>query len=87
MSFLTRIDRHQRLFSRMADRNGADLDLALQSGLTSPESLRAGVLSCTGCTGPERCESLLDHGVEGIPAFCRNADMIRAIAGRMTPAE
>ena len=80
MSVQARFDRHERLFSRMADRNGADLDLALLVGATTEGELRAGVESCMGCTGPDRCEALLDGDVEGLPSFCRNKDMIRDLA-------
>lgn len=79
MSILQRIDRHARLFSRMADANGADLDLALQAGAVSPGEIREAVLSCTGCTDPGACESLLDAGTEGVPSFCRNAGLIRQL--------
>ena len=50
MSILSRIDHHETLMRRMADRNGVDLDLALQSAAISPGEVRAAVLSCTGCT-------------------------------------
>ena len=76
MSILSRIDRHETLMRRMADRNGADLDLALQSAIVSPGELRAAVLTCTGCTDPDACEAQLDRGEGGVPDFCRNADLI-----------
>lgn len=80
MSILSRIDHHEALMRRMADRNGADLDLALQSAIVSPGELRAAVLSCTGCTQPEDCEGRLARGENGVPDYCRNADLIRSVA-------
>lgn len=80
MSVTERFDRHERLFRRMADRNGADLDLALLVGATSEGELHEATQACIGCTGPSRCEALLDGGVTGIPSFCRNKDMIRDLA-------
>ena len=80
MSIFSRIDHHEALMRRMADRNGADLDLALQTAIVSPGELRAAVLSCTGCTQPEDCARRVDHGEDGLPDYCRNADMIRSIA-------
>lgn len=80
MSILSRIDHHENLMHRMADRNGADLDLALQSGIVSPGEIRAAVLSCTGCTQPEECQAHLDAGEDGLPDYCRNADMIGQVS-------
>lgn len=80
MSIISRMDHHEALMRRMADRNGADLDLALQSAIVSPGEVRAAVLSCTGCTQPEACEARLDQGEPGVPDYCRNADMIRSVA-------
>jgi hypothetical protein len=87
MSILTRIDHHEKLMSRMADRNGADLDLALQTGMVSPGELQDAVLTCTGCTEPEACEARLDSGETGLPGYCRNADLITSIAGLIDSAD
>lgn len=76
MSITSRIDHHETLMRRMADRNGADLDLALQSGIVSPGEVRAAVLSCTGCTQPDDCQRRLEQGKDGLPDYCRNAEMI-----------
>ena len=81
MSILSRMEHHETLMRRMADRNGADLDLALQSGALTPGEVRAGVLSCVGCTQPEDCATRTARGDEGVPEYCRNADMIRSVAG------
>ena len=82
MSAYDRLEVHARLMDRMADRNGADLDLALQSGRITPEKLRAAILSCTACTNPEDCEHRLETGEEGVPDYCRNADLIKRVAGK-----
>lgn len=82
MSFLSRLDRHARLMSRMAGRNDADLGEAVDSGALSPEGYRRAVLACTGCSDPDRCEALLAEGTEGVPDFCRNRDLIAGLAAR-----
>ena len=80
MSVTERFDRHERLFRRMAQRNGADLDLALMVGATTDAELAEATHACMGCTGPARCEALIDADVPGLPSFCRNKDMIRELA-------
>ena len=87
MSFFSRVDKRTTLMNRMADRNGADLDLALQSGMVSPGELRAAVLSCTACTAPDACEARLDAGMPGVPGYCRNGDMIRSVARVLNGAD
>ncbi len=87
MSFFSRLDRHARLMDRMADRNGADLELALQCGVLSPGELRAAVLSCSSCTLPDACEARLNDGTAGVPEYCRNGDMIRSISHLMQGAD
>ena len=86
MSVTERFERHERLFRRMADRNGADLDLALLVGAATEGELRDATHACMGCTGPSRCEAVLDGGVTGIPSFCRNKEMIRELAELMNTA-
>ena len=87
MSILSRIDHHETLMRRMASRNGADLDLALQSAVVSPGEVRVAVLSCTGCTQSDLCEERLATDVDGLPDYCRNADMIRSIANVVNGAD
>ena len=71
----------------MADRNGADLDLALQTGIISPGELKDAVLTCTGCTDPVACEERLDRGEPGLPEYCRNAETITSIARLIQSAD
>lgn len=80
MSFLSRIDRHAKLFSRMADTQGVDLALEMQKGNLSPETYRGAVLSCTGCSNPDGCEKDLDRGSHTVPDFCRNAPLIQRLS-------
>ncbi len=70
--------------SEMADRNGADLAMASQFGHLAPEDHLAAVQSCSGCTCPEACDRFLKTDEKGIPDYCRNADLIRNLAG-LTP--
>ena len=55
MSYEARFKAHEQLMTRMADANGADLDLAMQTGSLSPESYEAAVhnahIACL-CNGP-----------------------------------
>ena len=80
MLSFSRIDRHSKLVSTMADRNGADVAEAVLTGDLTPENLRSAVLSCTGCSDPDACEAFLASGQTGIPSYCRNAGLIAEIA-------
>lgn len=83
MSIIQRMARHEALFRRMADRNGADLDLALQCGIISPGEVQSAVLSCTGCLQPGPCSDHLERDAKGIPEGCRNARLVRELADLM----
>ena len=80
MSFWTRFTRHEMLFSRMADRAGADPDLAMQSGDLEPEDYRSAILSCSICSKPDACERLLDTSGNDVPSYCRNQDLLKRLA-------
>lgn len=80
MSLWSRMSHHERLMSRMADANDADLDLALQCGDLGLEEYRSAVLSCMGCSDASGCERLLSEKQGGIPDFCRNGSMIRRLS-------
>ena len=56
MTDLSRLVHHERLMSRMASRNGADLDLAVMTGAVSPGELHHAAQACTGCTHPDECQ-------------------------------
>lgn len=83
MSYVENLQRHQRLMTRMADRNGADVHLAEQVGLVTPEEIFTATQSCTGCGAVEDCETHLESDVEGFPDYCRNKEMLRRLAGDM----
>ncbi len=76
MSYVERLVHHERLMTRMADRNGADVDLALMVGALNPGDLHEATFACMGCTQSDDCEKRLDGGAPGIPDYCRNAEMI-----------
>ncbi len=85
MSYISRLVHHERLMTRLAARNGADLDLAMMSGALSPADVRSATQACLGCTDPERCAAHLDDASVGMPAFCRNAEMIARVADMTLP--
>lgn len=75
--------RHELLMTQMADRNGADLDLALQMGVLSEGEVQAATHACLGCTEPEACADHLMSQTPGIPGYCRNTAMINRVQGLM----
>lgn len=83
MSYIDKLARHERLMTTMAEQNGADLLLAEQVGLVTPEELFSATQACTGCSGVAACESHLEAGEPGLPGYCRNSEMIRRIADDM----
>lgn len=84
MFFLSRLEKHETLMNRMADRNSADLPMALETGLVSPEQYRTAVLSCMACAEPDACAARLDHGDPGVPDYCRNAGLLARVADRLS---
>lgn len=83
MSYIDKLQHHQRLMTRMAEQNGADVAIAEQVGLISPEEVFEATLACSGCSAVQACEAHLDQGVAGLPGYCRNADMIGRLAKDM----
>lgn len=83
MSYIEKLKHHERLMTTMAERNGADLVLAEQVGLVSPEEIFEATQACTGCGAVSACESHLSTGDAGLPNYCRNSEMIRRIADDM----
>ena len=79
MSTTSKTAHHERLMDRMATRNGADLDLARQSGAVSGSELVEALVQCLGCSDAGDCESRLDRGAGGVPEYCRNADLIARV--------
>ena len=83
MAYEDRELRHLQLMNRMADLNGADLTLAEQVGLLTPEEYHGAARSCMGCAAVETCETQLHADQPGLPDFCRNRDMIARLADEM----
>lgn len=79
MSTTSKAEHHERLMDRMATRNGADLDLARQSGMVSGRELVEAIVQCIGCSDAGDCESKLERGEGGIPEYCRNSDLIARV--------
>jgi len=79
--------KHAKLMDRMAQRQGVDLDLMVQSGILTPQEVRDSVDACVGCTHPGDCEAWLNaQPTETIsaPFICRIADLFEKLR-RLTP--
>ncbi len=85
MSTLQRFRDHERLVSSMADTNGVDLDLKMQTGDVTPSFYEDAVLNCVGCSDLEGCRAHVREGRPGYPSFCRNRDALERLSGA-TPA-
>lgn len=79
MSMMSKTAHHEQLMDRMATRNGADLDLARQSGLIDGTEVVEALVACMGCSDAGDCASRLDREAPGIPDYCRNASMIARV--------
>lgn len=75
------IRRHAGLFADMAERQGVDLQEAAMRGQIMPDDIADGVLRCTGCTDPDRCEAQMaaSDRLNDVPDFCRNAALLTAL--------
>lgn len=83
MSWMSRLNRHSTLVGRMAETLGVDLAEEMMRGKLSPEEWRGAVLSCTGCSNPDGCDSWLaahGDGADRAPGYCRNKDRLEALA-------
>ena len=83
MSQNDKLERHERLMTTMAGLNGADIAIATQVGLLTPEEVDQATVACAACTGVEACEQQLAAGEAGLPEFCQNDGMIRRLAQEM----
>ncbi len=79
MGYVERLVHQERLMTRMAEANGADIDLALLTGALSPEELHDATLRCMGCTQSSSCERWVEASVDGVPDYCRNTGMISEV--------
>ena len=65
----------------MADSAGADIELAEQFGLITPEELFNATLRCLGCADRQACEDHLNEQDPGeIPEICRNRDLLNYVS-------
>lgn len=83
MSLISRLDRHSRLVSRMADALGVDMEESMMRGELRPEELRSAVFRCTGCINPSDCEKRLDcqQVSDATPDYCRNKSLMESLIG------
>lgn len=79
MSTTSKTAHHEQLMERMATRNGADLDLARQSGLIEGTEIVEALVACMGCSDAGDCKSRLDRELPGLPDYCRNASLISRV--------
>ena len=84
MSMMSKTAHHEQLMDRMATRNGADLDLARQSGLIDGTEVVEALVACMGCSDAGDCASRLDRETPGLPGYCRNGSLIARVEA-MTP--
>ena len=78
-----RFDHHARLFARMADTLGVDVENEVQSGTLLPELFDSHVFECLGCTKPGECEQWIDAQegpARSAPDYCRNKHALEALA-------
>lgn len=79
MSNKATLKKHADLLDRMANTLGVDLEQVMMEGRMNMDQLGDAVLSCTGCSCPEKCETWLQANAstaEVAPEYCRNADML-----------
>lgn len=79
MSMMSKSALHEQLMDRMATRNGADLDLARQSGLIDGTEIVDALVACIGCSDTDGCAERLDRETPGLPGYCRNASLIARV--------
>ena len=84
MSTWSRLSMAERRVSLMAEKNGADLTVATQSGFLLPEDYRDAIHACSGCSQPDTCDQFLSRDEDGTPDYCRNTALIRRLA-EVTP--
>ena len=75
-------NRHADLVDRMGRALGLDLEEKIMAGKLQIDTLADAVLSCTGCSDPDRCERWLadrDAPVDDAPGMCRNRDLFELL--------
>ena len=84
MSIMSRLDRHDKLMTRMADRLGVDFAEAFYCGKIGPQSLRNAHFACVSCRESAACAEWLadtSAGAEAAPDYCRNKDLFARLSG------
>lgn len=73
---------HADLMDRMATRAGVDLEEATLRGDMPMEKIADAVLSCTNCSAPEACATVLANAKDRsdrVPSYCRNKSLFDAL--------
>lgn len=78
---------HERLVSRMADRQGLDLQELSLRGVFPEADFEEAIVRCTGCTRPDCCETWLETAPPGAgavetPDYCRNTALFADLKAR-----
>lgn len=77
-----KLDKHNGLMTRMADRADVDLGDALIEGRLDASRYRGSVIRCSRCQNISTCEALLgaEDGKKGaVPDYCANKELFEAV--------
>jgi len=78
----SKIKSHTKLFLRMADTQGVDVDEQVMRGNLDPEVVPQAVLRCTACTRPQECAHwLASHPPTDarVPNYCMNKNLLASL--------
>jgi hypothetical protein len=81
-------NRHYWLAVTMAQKTGADMQHALDTGVISHEDWAMLVQRCRGCGWAEGCDHWMatqDPGTADVPAACPNADVFARVMEALSP--
>ncbi|MFA3918948.1 DUF6455 family protein [Ruegeria hyattellae] len=75
------LKRHASLVDRMARAVGVDLEESAMCGDLKFDEIADAVLTCTGCSNPEHCESWLsvNDSAGAAPGYCRNTELLKRL--------
>jgi hypothetical protein len=71
---------HLALFSRAAERSGADVPALMRDKILSRDDLEALVDCCTTCGGVRGCRSVMEREAAGAPDFCPNLQALAELS-------